>query len=134
MNTNFLRTKNTNFIKSINLLNSKRLSNLKLRRKTIPVYERIIDIVIQQAKELNEELANKIPLEQGADAPLFGKDGVLDSIALVTLIVAVEQAVEDEFDTALTIADEKAMSQKISPFRTVGSLAEYIQKLVKGEI
>jgi acyl carrier protein len=98
------------------------------------VYERIIDIVIQQAKELNEELANKIPLEQGADAPLFGKDGVLDSIALVTLIVAVEQAVEDEFDTALTIADEKAMSQKISPFRTVGSLAEYIQKLVKGEI
>lgn len=98
------------------------------------MYERIIDIVIQQAKELNEELANKIPLEQGADAPLFGKDGVLDSIALVTLIVAVEQAVEDEFDTALTIADEKAMSQKISPFRTVGSLAEYIQKLVKGEI
>lgn len=98
------------------------------------MYERILDIVIQQAKELNEELTNKIPLEQGADAPLFGGDGVLDSIALVTLIVAVEQAIEDEFDTALTIADEKAMSQKVSPFRTVGALSAYVQKLIKGEI
>ncbi len=100
----------------------------------IPVYERILDIIITQAKELNEELTNKIPVGQGPDAPLFGKGGVLDSVALVTLIVAVEQAVEDEFDAALTIADEKAMSQKTSPFRTVGSLADYVQKLIKGEI
>jgi D-alanine--poly(phosphoribitol) ligase subunit 2 len=98
------------------------------------VYDRILDIIISQAKELNEQLTNKIPLEQGADAPLFGRGGVLDSIALVTLIVAVEQAIEDEFDTALTIADEKAMSQKVSPFRTIGSLSEYVQKLIKGEI
>ncbi len=98
------------------------------------MYEKIFGIIIQQATELNEELTNKIPLGQGADAPLFGRDGVLDSIALVTLIVAVEQAIEDEFDTALTIADEKAMSQKLSPFRTVGALSEYVQKLIKGEI
>ncbi|OQX10937.1 MAG: acyl carrier protein [Desulfobacteraceae bacterium IS3] len=98
------------------------------------MYERIFNIIIQQARELNEQLTNKIPLEQGADAPLFGGDGVLDSIALVTLIVGVEQAIEDEFDTALTIADEKAMSQKLSPFRTVGSLSAYVEKLIKGEI
>ncbi len=96
--------------------------------------EKILDIIISQAKELNEQLTNKISVEQGADAPLFGRGGVLDSIALVTLVVAVEQAIEDEFDTALTIADEKAMSQKVSPFRTVGSLSEYVQKLIKGEI
>lgn len=98
------------------------------------MYEKILDIILAQAKELNEQLTNKIPVEQGAAAPLFGKGGILDSVALVTLIVAVEQAIEDEFDAALTIADEKAMSQKSSPFRTVGSLSDYVQKLIKGEI
>lgn len=96
--------------------------------------EKILDIILTQAEELNEQLTNKIPVEQGADAPLFGKGGVLDSVALVTLIVAVEQAIEDEFDVALTIADEKAMSQKSSPFRTIGALSDYVQKLVKGDI
>lgn len=98
------------------------------------MYDKIIDIIVAEAKELNEELESKIPVEMGADAPLFGGDGVLNSIALVTLIVAVEQSLEDEFDAALTIADEKAMSQKTSPFRTIGSLSDYVQKLIKGEI
>lgn len=98
------------------------------------MYERILDIIIAQAKELNEQLTNKIPLEQGAEVPLFGKAGVLDSVGLVTLIVAIEQAVEDEFDAMLTIADEKAMSQKTSPFQTVGTLSHYVQKLIKEEI
>ena len=40
--------------------------------------------------------------------------------------MAVEQAVEDELGASVTLADEKAMSQSTSPFRTVGTLAAYV--------
>jgi hypothetical protein len=45
----------------------------------------------------------------------------------VSLIVAIEQAVEDELAVSVVLADEKAMSQRSSPFRTVGSLAAYVR-------
>ena len=62
---------------------------------------------------------------------LFGAGGMLDSMDLVNLIVAIEQSVTDEFSTDITIADARAMSQKSSPFRTIESLATYIEMLVK---
>ncbi len=94
----------------------------------------IIALILSQAEELNEQLPRRIPLEQGEAAPLFGDDGVLDSIALVTLVVAIEQALEDELEVVLTLADEKAMSQQQSPFRTVGALAKYIQQRIAEEV
>jgi D-alanine--poly(phosphoribitol) ligase subunit 2 len=90
----------------------------------------VIKLIVAQASELNEQMANKIPVELGVNAPLYGKSGVLDSVGLVTFIVAVEQAIEDEFDAMITLADEKAMSQKNSPFRTIGTLADYIVSLL----
>ena len=60
--------------------------------------------------------------------------GSLDSFGLVNLIVALEQRVEDEFGVSLTLADEKAMSTSRSPFRTVSTLREYVQKLLKDNV
>lgn len=66
------------------------------------------------AKELNES------------SPLFGTGGLLDSLGLVTAILEVEQQVNDRAGTELTLADDRAMSQKNSPFRTIGRLADYV--------
>jgi len=96
------------------------------------MYDKIIDLIVEEAEELNEDREDKVPVEAREKAPLFGGDeGVLTSIALVTLIVAVEQALEDEFDTGLNLANEKAMSMKNSPFKTIGTLADYIVALMK---
>ena len=62
---------------------------------------------------------------------LIGQKSVLDSLALVTLIVNVEQKLMDDYDIAVTIADERAMSQEKSPFRTVESLSGYVFMLIK---
>jgi acyl carrier protein len=98
------------------------------------MYNKILNLIIAQAEELNEQLEINIPLELGADAPLFGGNtGILSSISLVTLIVAVEQSIEDEFETSLILADEKAMSQKNSPFLTIASLTNYIAMLLNEE-
>jgi acyl carrier protein len=59
---------------------------------------------------------------------LFG--GALDSVGLVSLIVELEQQIADRDEASITIADDRAMSQKRSPFRTIGSLADYVQGLM----
>jgi acyl carrier protein len=65
-----------------------------------------------------------------ADLHIFGSEGLLDSMGLVNLVVALEERIQDEYDVPITIADERAMSQNKSPFRTIGSLADYIEKLL----
>ncbi|MBF0287246.1 MAG: acyl carrier protein [SAR324 cluster bacterium] len=95
------------------------------------MHEKIVDIIVGESKEVNKKLKNKISVELREAAPLFGENGILDSIALVTLLVAVEQSVEDEFDFPVILADEKAMSQKNSPYQSIGALAQYVGSLLK---
>jgi acyl carrier protein len=47
------------------------------------------------------------------------------------LIVEVEQQVNETYGIDIVIADDRAMSQAHSPFRTIGSLADYIETLLK---
>lgn len=93
--------------------------------------QEIIDLIIETAGELGED---EIGIAGGLseETVLFGKDGVLDSMGLVTLIIAVEQAIEDKFDTNPGLADEKAMSQANSPYRSVASLADYAVSQLNG--
>jgi acyl carrier protein len=46
------------------------------------------------------------------------------------LIIAVEQAIEEQFGVAITLADERSFSLSQSPFRNVGALADYANTLL----
>tara|TARA_B100000745_G_scaffold210732_1_gene139573 strand:+ start:144 stop:389 length:246 start_codon:yes stop_codon:yes gene_type:complete len=70
-------------------------------------------------------------LIKSPDTVLYGESSSLDSIGLINIIVTVEQNIEDDFEKSITLADQKAMSQKQSPFKTVESLAKYIQILIE---
>ena len=50
---------------------------------------------------------------------------------LVTLIVATEREIQEAFGLSLTLADERALSMKSSPFRSIQSLADYAADLMK---
>lgn len=89
----------------------------------------ILDIVYEVMKELNEEREDETKLDLNENTMLFGRDSNLDSLGLVTIIVGVEQTILDELGVEITLTDEKAMSQTRSPFRTVGSLVDYICSL-----
>jgi len=92
----------------------------------------IIKLIIDTANELGEDEIG-IDGDLTEDTVLFGKDGALDSMGLVTLIVAVEQAIEDRYDASAGLADEKAMSQARSPYRSVASLADYAVSQIEGD-
>jgi acyl carrier protein len=83
----------------------------------------ISDIIIDTIKKENFGIEND---SYSSETELFGGKSSLDSLGLVTLIVALEQNIEDELGIAITIADEKAMSLKNSPFRTISSLEKFL--------
>jgi D-alanine--poly(phosphoribitol) ligase subunit 2 len=91
-------------------------------------YQKIIDLIYSCIQELNSQEGFDIPLDESTK--IFGISSDLDSLALVNLIVLIEEKVEEDFEKSITLADEKAMSQSRSPFRTIGTLAEYIQSLL----
>ncbi len=93
----------------------------------LPTDEEILRIVYRAIDELNPQIPPERRLEKSPETALFGTGGRFDSLGLVNLIVAIEQATEDEIGRSVVLADEKAMSQRSSPFRTVGALAAYVR-------
>lgn len=93
--------------------------------------ERVIQAMFSAVDEINEELPKEEQLEKSIDTVLFGRSGKLDSLGLVILIVATEQKIEEEFGVTITLADERAMSQNNSLFKTIGTLADYIVLLLE---
>lgn len=87
-------------------------------------------LIVACLRELSIQQNLQVPADVGSATALFGDSGMLDSLALVALVVAVEQAIEDELGVSLSLADEKALSQKRSPYRTIGSLADYARGLI----
>ena len=57
--------------------------------------------------------------------------GVLDSLALVSLVSDLEELLSQKFGKEIILADEKMMSVKNSPFKDVKSLAAYIHKTLE---
>ena len=60
------------------------------------------------------------------DMLVYGGGGVLDSLELVHFVVDVEQRLEEQLGAVVTLADERAVSQKRSPFRSVGSFVDFV--------
>ncbi|BDY13564.1 acyl carrier protein [Hydrogenimonas cancrithermarum] len=92
--------------------------------------EKIEKIIVEALEDINDELENESLESPTSETKLFGEGGALDSLALVSVITDIEEAVHDAFDKHITIADEKAMSMKHSPFSTVGTLTAYVESLL----
>ena len=88
----------------------------------------LIDLITACFRE-NLPSQDEIPVVDESTL-IFGKDGNLDSMQLVNLLMEVEQRVNERYGTTITIADDRAMSQQRSPFRRIGTLADYIGMLV----
>jgi acyl carrier protein len=96
--------------------------------------EKILDSIYSAIEEINLQVRDELRLEKSPETTLFGQRGKLDSFGLVTLVVAIEQNIQKTFGRVITIADERAFSEKNSPFRTVSSLAEHISILIKESV
>jgi acyl carrier protein len=95
--------------------------------------ERITKAVYAAIDELNKQLPKGVQVEKSPDAPLYGSSGKLESLDFVTLIMEVEEKINSEFGTDITIADENLLSKQNSPFSSVLTLVEYLEEVLKNE-
>jgi len=95
--------------------------------------ERIAQAVYAAVDELNGQLPPGVSVEKSLDAPLYGVGGKLESLDFVTLIMEVEEKINAEFGTDITIADENLLSKQKSPFSTLRTLIEYLEEVLQLE-
>ena len=85
------------------------------------------ELVRAVVQEMSGELGYEALVNPEPDTPLYGNSGV-DSLSLVSIVAGVERAAEDRFQRRVVLADERAMSRRSSPYRTVGTLAELLHE------
>ena len=91
----------------------------------------IHDIIADAIDYVNQQLPEDRQLRKSPETPLYGMDSFLDSFDLVTLIVRIEQQLFDRLGLTLTLANEKALSMRQSPFRTIEALENYVRERVE---
>ena len=90
----------------------------------------IRDVVLGAMRNANEARDAASQLVVSAEAPIFGPDSPLDSLGLVGLLLDVEEGLQ-AIGCDVVLSDERAVSQKRSPFRSVQSLVSYVGTLAR---
>lgn len=88
-------------------------------------------VVLAAIKNTNLARDPGARLEVSPTAPIFGAASPLNSLGLVALLLDIEEGFE-AIGCPLVLSDDRAVSQKRSPFRSVESLVEYIGGLLHG--
>ena len=88
----------------------------------------IVEIIFKSIEDVNEQ--NETTIAKDINTKLFGADSELDSLGLVNLITSIEEGIEELTGNYFPIADERAFSMESSPFKTVETLANYIEGLI----
>ena len=94
----------------------------------------ILDIVLLAAKALNEENLPDNRFLVSKSTLLFGVGAELDSLSLVSLIVDIEANISEKFGRQISLTDDRAMSQNISPFTSIQTLADYIALIIEEDV
>ena len=95
--------------------------------------ENVLEIILRALQNLNEEFDDSEKFVVDSNLSLFGADATLDSLALVSVIVDVEGAVSAALGRSVSLTDDRAMTQEVSPFDNVQTLLNYIMILVSEE-
>jgi len=96
------------------------------------VRDEIVKIICDALTELNEELDYDSLKNADESTEIYGGDEGIDSLSLVRLVTDVEMKVNDKFDSNASLASEKAMSMRNSPYRNVSNLADFALGEIEG--
>lgn len=94
--------------------------------------DRIVDLIRRLIGEVWPAEDGAPPEDLNEDTALLGPSGVLSSMALVSLLLALEQEMEALGGAPVRLVDERAMSHRNSPFRTIGTLAAHAEERLNG--
>ncbi len=93
--------------------------------------DQLVSLIVDTAQDyiLSDPKRASVTIDE--TTRLFGTQGLFDSVGLVSVLLDVEQQINDQWGVSITIADDRAMSQSRSPFRTISSLTDYVLTLIQ---
>ena len=90
----------------------------------------INSVIYETLDEINSTMMDgALSIENNSDQPLYGRDGGLDSMALVMFLSEIE-AKFGHLGYHVNLNTDKAFSMARSPFSSIGQLESYILKLL----
>ena len=89
--------------------------------------QKIVETAID---EVNADQADGVRIGKDASTPLLSANSAVDSLTLVRLLLEIERLVEESSGKSITVVDESAFETEQSPFGTVGSLIEHVNRLL----
>ncbi|WP_425396267.1 hypothetical protein [Aeoliella sp.] len=90
--------------------------------------DEVMALLKECVQEYSEQSGQELNI--GEDTPLIGPEATVDSLGLVMVITSFEAQLNDKYNTELVLANEKAMSMRNSPFRSLNALADYSVSLL----
>jgi acyl carrier protein len=93
--------------------------------------EKVTQAVLSSIDELNGQLPKDAKLGKSLDTALFGGNGSLDSLGLVSLVTTVEQNIEENFGVTVTLLDDISVIEGENPFKTVKTLSDYVSYVLE---
>jgi acyl carrier protein len=96
----------------------------------IHLQEDILALVYAAIDEVNAQAADGVSIQKRPEAPLLGSDHGVDSLTFVNLVVAVEEQIHATLKKSVVLVDEDSMALQEHPFQTVGTLANYVEKIL----
>ena len=92
--------------------------------------EDILAMVYSAIDEIEPTTADGALLAKAPDARLLGSDSGVESLTFVNLIVALEEQIRRKLGKSVVLVDEDNMAAEEHPFRTIGTLTEYVERLL----
>jgi len=91
----------------------------------------INSLISDALEELNQLMLPEKRVKISHDIELSGSKGTLDSLALVNLVVILEDQIYSKYGIEISLAGEQLNAQQANPFQSMKSLSEHILKLIK---
>ena len=88
-------------------------------------------IIYPAIDDINETLPADRKIRKSADYCLIGKDVLLDSIQIVSFIVAIEEVILDVTGNDISLINEEVMSRASNPLTSLTHLANYVAECLE---
>jgi acyl carrier protein len=93
--------------------------------------EKIEALIVDAFSEISETRDDKIPTDQLVSLVLYGDAGIFDSMQLVNYLLLLEEKIAETLSLTLSLTSERAVSRRVSPFRSATHLADFIMEEIE---
>lgn len=90
----------------------------------------VLEIIYEAVDQVNKVATIESRVEKQPSTVLLGEKGGLDSLGMVSFIIAVEEGLEAEYDVQISLVEGTSLTDNDSHLQTIGALNVHIRRIV----